>query len=114
MPTKPDYHPEAREEIRSSYERYLERNVAKADEFLERVLTLIDMAVNFPEIGSPYLYETRRLLLRSFPFIIVYGARGDGVRIFALAHTSRRPGYWRSRLHDTQSEEPEPADPTTS
>jgi plasmid stabilization system protein ParE len=96
--TTPDYHPEARDEIRSAYEWYLERNVEKADEFLGRFLTLIDMAVDYPDIGSPYLYHTRRLLLRSFPFIIVYQHQRETLWVVALAHTSRRPGYWRDRL----------------
>lgn len=108
MPTTPDYHPDARDEIRSSYEWYLERNVEKADEFLDRVLTLIDLALDYPEIGSPYLYRTRRLLLRSFPFIIVYQELRETLFIVALSHTSRRPGYWRDRLEEQIGEDEAP------
>lgn len=98
MPTSLDYHPEAREEVRAAYAWYLERNVEAADEFLGRVVTLSDLALDYPDVGSPYLYNTRRLLLRNFPYLLVYRRRGNGLQIVAIAHTSRRPGYWRDRL----------------
>jgi len=39
----------------------------------------------------------RRCLLDSFPFAVFFEADADHVRVFAFAHTSRRPGYWRDR-----------------
>jgi plasmid stabilization system protein ParE len=40
----------------------------------------------------------RRFLLNRFPYAVYYDVAGEEVRVFAFAHTSRRPGYWRSRL----------------
>jgi toxin ParE1/3/4 len=40
----------------------------------------------------------RRLLMRRFPFSVVFVAAGEGVTVLALAHHRRRPGYWRDRL----------------
>jgi hypothetical protein len=33
-----------------------------------------------------------------FPFIVVYRTVPAGIQVIAIAHTSRRPGYWRKRL----------------
>ena len=35
--------------------------------------------------------------LRRFPFSLIYTVMGDQLRILAVAHHSRRPGYWRNR-----------------
>jgi toxin ParE1/3/4 len=46
--------------------------------------------------------QIRRYLLTRFPYSIYYrwNADNDRVSIYALMHTSRRPGYWRDRLKD--------------
>lgn len=43
----------------------------------------------------------RRVLVSGFPFAVLYTVAGDGgVRVLAVAHQARRPGYWRARLRD--------------
>jgi toxin ParE1/3/4 len=39
----------------------------------------------------------RRLLLKRFPFAIVYEILTDEIHVMAIAHTRRRPGYWKRR-----------------
>lgn len=39
----------------------------------------------------------RRVVLRTFPFSLVFAVRPNEVLILAVAHHSRRPGYWRDR-----------------
>lgn len=50
-----------------------------------------------PELGAPWRGEVRRFPLRRFPYCIVYYLRDDSIRILAVAHQSRKPGFWRSR-----------------
>jgi len=40
----------------------------------------------------------KRLILKRFPYDLVVRERGDEIVVIALAHHSRRPGYWRDRL----------------
>ena len=40
----------------------------------------------------------RRLVLRRFPFDIVVTVGPGELVVVAVAHHSRRPGYWRDRL----------------
>jgi hypothetical protein len=37
-------------------------------------------------------------VLNTFPFSIVYLDDPDAVKIVAVAHHKRRPGYWKGRL----------------
>ena len=51
----------------------------------------------FPHSGSPHLRNTRRILLRGFPFSVVYRVKPDIIEVVALAHRSRSPDYWTER-----------------
>jgi len=42
--------------------------------------------------------NVRKFLLARFPYSVYYLSRDDEVLILAVAHGSRRPGYWRHRL----------------
>ncbi|KAA3617144.1 MAG: type II toxin-antitoxin system RelE/ParE family toxin [Calditrichaeota bacterium] len=49
--------------------------------------------------SSPLLYRIihppfRRILLKKFPYAIIYTIEPDHIRIIAIAHTKRKPGYW--------------------
>jgi plasmid stabilization system protein ParE len=47
--------------------------------------------------GSAGARGAKRLVLRRFPYAIIVRERADEVIVIAVAHTSRRPGYWRDR-----------------
>ena len=49
--------------------------------------------------GAPGARGAKRLILRRFPYDIVVQEQREEVLIVAVAHQSRRPGYWRNRLH---------------
>lgn len=53
----------------------------------------------FPESWPVYVFGTRRYLLHRFPFAIVYSYDGAIVKVFALMHLHRKPGYWLKRLN---------------
>jgi toxin ParE1/3/4 len=50
----------------------------------------------FRIIHSPF----RRYLLPKFPYSIVFSIEPDHIRILALAHNKRKPGYWSERVLD--------------
>jgi hypothetical protein len=41
--------------------------------------------------------RTRSWLLSRFPYRVIYRVRDEDIYIVAIAHTSRRPGYWKDR-----------------
>ena len=75
------------------------RNVSKAlgARFVLAIEQATHLASEFPDMGSPYKYGTRRVFPQKFPFSLVYLVRESEVFVLALAPQSKRPGYWRSR-----------------
>ena len=57
-------------------------------------------AVAFPLTGSLASKNTRRVFVKDFPFALVFRPHEDGIVVFALAHHSRRPDYWQSRVQE--------------
>jgi toxin ParE1/3/4 len=51
-----------------------------------------------PESGAPRSKGTRRWLVKSFPFGIIYRASESGVLIVAVAHQRKKPEYWAGRI----------------
>lgn len=60
----------------------------------ERVASLI---LAKPEIGRVFRSNKRRFVMRRFPYNVIYQVTSGEVRIIAVAHQSRRPGYWVGR-----------------
>jgi len=55
-------------------------------------------ALAFPLAGFPLEQGTRRVLLKDFPFSLVYRPEDHGILIVAVAPDAKKPGYWRSRV----------------
>ena len=51
-----------------------------------------------PATGVAGQRGAKRLILRRFPYDIVVRERVDEIIVVAVAHQSRRPGYWKKRL----------------
>lgn len=97
MPAEVQFHPAATEEAEATYRWYRERSSAASAAFraeLDRAVTLIAEA---PERPALYLHGTRRVLLRRFPFAVVYRLTDAGGQVVAVTHGRRRPGYWWAR-----------------
>jgi plasmid stabilization system protein ParE len=69
-------------------------------EFDRAVNAAIDLLEDeiVPLANLPGTAGTKRLLLRRFPYDIVVREFPEEIVIVAVAHQSRRPGYWRDRL----------------
>jgi toxin ParE1/3/4 len=60
----------------------------------ERALALL---CEYPRLAAVWTVNRRRFPLRRFPYSIIYYIRGEELRVVALAHHRRRPGYWIGR-----------------
>ena len=50
-----------------------------------------------PMLGAIFRGTRRRSLLRRFPYDIIYQVTANELRVVAVAHHRRRPGYWTHR-----------------
>lgn len=88
------FDPDARAEFLSSVKFYEDCQ----SKLGHRFRLAVDSAIqNIAE--TPFRYRIlhvpfRRYLLPKFPFAIIYSIEPDHIRIVAVAHTKRKPGYW--------------------
>ncbi len=92
------FHPEARIELNEAVDYYEERRSGLGWEFYEEVQDAIRRILGFPNAWQQLSAKTRRCLTNRFPYGVVYQVETDEVRIIAIAHQSRKPGYWSGRL----------------
>jgi plasmid stabilization system protein ParE len=95
--------PEVPDELIAAARWYEARRAGLGREFLDAIEALIPVIARGPrsfprlaDVGSRF--ENRRALLGRFPFAIVYLIGAEEIRILAVAHTRRDPGYWLNRL----------------
>jgi toxin ParE1/3/4 len=88
----------AREEFLAEVAYYNQVQPGQGARFAAAVEEATARALAFPLAGSPSHQDIRRVVLKKFPFSIAYRPDADGIVVFAIAHHSRRPGYWRSRV----------------
>jgi hypothetical protein len=68
------------------------------DAFLLEAVAAIERIRQFPDAWHPLGESLRRCRLRRFPYGLIYHSDMTGILVVAVAHTHRRPGYWRDRL----------------
>ena len=100
MPTDfAQFHDEASAEYDAAFDWYVERSPDAALKFDAEVDRALAQIIQAPQRWAAGPHGTRRFLLRQFPFTLIYRERTTAdVQIVAVAHTSRKPGYWKQRL----------------
>ncbi|MGH8645999.1 MAG: type II toxin-antitoxin system RelE/ParE family toxin [Gammaproteobacteria bacterium] len=91
------FHPEAEAEFAEAALFYESRLVGLGKLFASEVDETISLIRKYPDVGSPVGYLRRRMLVRGFPYSVVYRRDPDFILIIAVAHSGRRPRYWRHR-----------------
>ncbi len=91
-------HRAAEREINEALLWYAEVNPMLWHRFQNEVLAAIDAAASHPLCYPTYLYGTRRVLLKDFPYLVVFLDWKDEIFVIAVTHGKRDVGYWKSRL----------------
>src|SRR4051794_13641629 len=98
---------EALDEIDELVDWYAERDPVASQRLMDLFHDVIKRIASKPTQFS--LLETRRnpgnmrrARLKGFPAYVGYQVFDDEIHVFAVAHTSRKPGYWKSRLRRKQ------------
>ena len=87
-------------ELADSLEWYRARSPRAAETFWLRIQDAKRSIVLFPEAAPRVGERVRRFVLSGFPYDLIYAVLQDEVVILAVAHHSRRPGYWKTRLNE--------------
>ena len=90
--------PEAEQELVEGALYYArEANAELGHAFVTEFARSATLLQEQPRLGAPWRGQIRRLPLRRFPYSIVYHLSGSEVRVLAVAHQRRKPGFWRGR-----------------
>ena len=92
------FHPEAEVEADGAFEWYWERSEAAAWRFDNELRAAFSAVRKNPRTGAPYLRGTRKLMLPTYPYLVVFRELPRKIEIIAVAHAKRRPGYWAKRI----------------
>ena len=96
---KIEFIPEAREEFMAEVSFYEAAKKGLGEKFSSSVEKAVSLVVAFPNVGSPSASGTQRVVIKGFPFWLVYKpSQSSCIIIFAIAHQSRRPGYWVNQV----------------
>ena len=92
------YFPEAEVELNAAAQFYEDRQSGLGHDFLsaiEGAIQSIELAPRrWPVVRGPI----RRCLVSKYPYSILYADYHDEIVVIAIAHLSRNPSYWLSRL----------------
>ena len=93
-----EFHEAAAAEYEAAFAWYLERSETAAARFAAEVRRALDLISAAPHRWPAHTHQTRRFVLRHFPFAVIYRMSSTAVQVLAMAHGHRRPGYWKKRL----------------
>ena len=91
------FHRLAEQEVLKAVAHYEQQAPGLGADFLSAVMETRDLLRRHPRAGPIVQGDARRLVLRRFPYSVVYSLVGGEPRILAVAHQSRSPTYWRDR-----------------
>lgn len=90
--------PPAQAELLEGISYYSATRFDLGAKFEQAVAEAVRSAVAHPERGAPRSKNTRRWLVKGFPFGVIYRATDAEVVIVAVAHQRKRPEYWSQRI----------------
>jgi hypothetical protein len=82
-----EFAPAARAELDAAADRYEQDYPGRGVRFYAAVERAVRLLVEFSGAA-----------VEGFPFVLVYRDLGAVLRIDAVAHARRRPGYWKRRV----------------
>lgn len=94
---------EAEDELIEAQMWYDRQRSGLGKEFRSAIDEAIERLVKAPLAASPIVnlppsIGARRVLVKRFPYSIVFINHEEDLWVVAFAHQHRRPGYWRERL----------------
>jgi plasmid stabilization system protein ParE len=90
------FHRLASRELRAASQWYRARSERACQRFRQAVLNAVDRIAANPHAHATLADPYRCARVCRFPYLLIFETRPNGtVFVVAVAHTSRRPGYWR-------------------
>jgi toxin ParE1/3/4 len=75
----------------------VEHGWALAERFVDEVERSMGLVAERPTLYAEVEPGVRQVVVRDFPYSLIYTVEPDYVLVLAVMHQNRRPGYWRTR-----------------
>ena len=95
-------HQQAAAEIEQATRYYTRRDPDVGSRFLDELERVLDRLSAHPHSAQAVDGNVRRATLRDFPYQVFYRVTATSIDVLAVAHTSKRPGYWRAKAPVTR------------
>ena len=97
-----DFSVAARAEAESTIQSYAAIDISLGERFNADVVHAVELLMNNPDAGQRAVGGCRRLLLRNFPYSLIYkhDVSGAMLLVVAVVHQRRRPGGWKNRIQE--------------
>lgn len=92
--------PEAEAELLHEVGYYSDTGTGIGIRFQAMVEAAIQFAVRHPLGGFPSPHDTRAVLVKGFPFSVIYRVSEAELLVVAIAPHRRHPDYWKSRVDE--------------
>ena len=93
--------PEAEQELEGAYRWYESQRVGLGFEFLLAFDAAIEGIRRRPQSREIVARRTRRVLLRRFPYSVLYAIDAQTILVTAVFHTHRDPQKWSDRVRES-------------
>lgn len=97
-----DFFEEAVTEVEEDRVWYRQRSESAEAGFLRELDHAIQQVADAPTRWPRFIAGTRRYVFPTYPYSLVYFVEDRMIRVVAVAHDKRRPGYWRQRLRKSR------------
>ncbi len=91
------FHPDAETEFLEAINYYEEKETGLGYEFAAEVYAAIERIMAMPKAWPHFTQDIRRILLRRFPYGLLYATGDNEIFIVAVMHLRREPRYWKKR-----------------
>ena len=85
-------------ELAEAAQYYDEQQPSLGRDFLDAVRVATAAIQRNPELWAFYEKPVRAYRVQPFAYRLLYRELPDRIQIVAVAHVSRRPGYWKTRI----------------
>jgi len=92
------FHDAADAELTEAVAYYDGKAPGLGDRFLSEIKAATWYIEQYPEIAPVIDLGVRAKVLSSFPYSLMYAVEPQHLFIVAVAHDSKRPGYWADRI----------------
>ncbi len=67
--------------------------------FLKEIKNALGRISFYPSGWQKITKNTRRCLVKNFPYCVIYQIKNDDILIVAIANLHRKPEYWKNRIY---------------